>query len=222
MSSKSRSSGIWKLRLSDVSTPPGAIALTRSGSLGVLHGQRPGELHDGALGHAVGDGVRLAHEPGVRRDVDDVALGLEQVGDGGLGEEEAAVDVHAHHLAVGALLDVGEVLGACDAGDVAEHVEATELLDRRGDGGDALVAAADVAGAGRRRCAPASATSLAVSASASALRSCASTCAPSAGEAQRDRPPDARAGARDQRDLAVEACHRALPLIGPVRRSDSP
>ena len=75
---------------------------------------------------------------------------LEQVGDGRLGEEEAGVDVHAHHLAVGALLDVGEVLGPGDPGDVAEHVEAAELLDGGGDGGDALVAAADVAGAGAR------------------------------------------------------------------------
>ncbi len=76
---------------------------------------------------------------------------LEQVGDGRLGEEEAAVDVDAHHLAVRTLLDLGEVLGARDAGDVAEHVEATELLDGGGHGGDALVAAADVAGAGLDR-----------------------------------------------------------------------
>ena len=91
-------------------------------------------------------------------------LALEQVRDRGLREEEAAVDVDAHHLAVGALVDLGEVLGPRDAGDVAEHVEATELLDGRRDGGDALVAAADVAGATWSSAAPASATSLAVSA----------------------------------------------------------
>ena len=45
--------------------------------------------------------------------------------------KKRAVDVHAHHLAVGALLDVGEVLGPGDPGDVAEHVEAAELVDAR-------------------------------------------------------------------------------------------
>ncbi len=96
--------------------------------LGELHGQCPGQLHDGTLGHAVHDGVRLAHQAGVRRQVDDVAGRGQQVGNGGLGQEEAGVGVDGHHLAVLLHRDVGDVVGRCDAGDAAQDVEPSQLV----------------------------------------------------------------------------------------------
>jgi len=111
----------------------------------VLHGERLRELHDGALRHAVDDGVGLADEAGVGRDVDDDAVVLEQMRDRRLSHEEVAVDVDGHHLPVGRLGDLGEVLTPRDAGDVAQHVEPSALGQREVDRRAAVVGLGDIA-----------------------------------------------------------------------------
>ena len=65
-----------------------------------LDGQRPSELHHGALAHAVGRRVGEPLQSRVGRDVHDVATGAEQVRDGGLSKKEATVEVHRHDPAV--------------------------------------------------------------------------------------------------------------------------
>ena len=53
-----------------------------------LHGERTGQIDHAALRGAVGHGVRLAHQPGVRRDIDQRTVAFEQVRHGCLGDEE--------------------------------------------------------------------------------------------------------------------------------------
>ena len=127
------------------------------------------------------------------------------MGDGRLGEEEAGVNVHTHHLPVRAFLDVRKVLGTCDARDVPEHVEAAELLDGGRDGRDALVTTADVAGARLER-GPGIGDELGGLRERVPVEVVREHLRTLAGQPQCDRPSDARACARDQRDLSFEAC----------------
>ena len=203
-------SGIVKLVESAVFTPPGAMALTRMFGLGELHGERAGELDDGALGHAVGDRVRLAHDPGVGGDVDDVAAGLEQVGDGRLAEVERRVHVHRDHQRVVALGHLGHVHALGDAGHVAEDVELAERLDRGGHGVDALVAGGDVADAGVDGAAGPG-DGLGGLGQALGVHVVAEDSGALGRQADGGGPPDAGAGPGDQRDLAGEAALHDVP-----------
>ena len=136
--------------------------------------------------------------------VDDVAAGLEQVRDRGLGHEEVAVDVDAHHLAVLRLGHVGEVLGARDAGDVAEDVEPTELGDALVDRGPALVAARHVALA-RRHLAAGVGHELGRLRERVGVEVEAVDPGTLGREPLGDGPAHPRTGARDERDLSFEA-----------------
>jgi hypothetical protein len=149
-------------------------------------------------------------QPGVRRDVDDVPAPLEQVRDGGLGEEEACVEVHGHHAAVLLACHVGRVRREVDAGDVAQDVDVPEVGDASADDVGTGVGVAEIrvlhAHRSRRGVARLLET---CGVDVDGVHGCAFV-----GEPQRDAPTDAGSCARDERDLAGEprgAGHRRQP-----------
>ena len=167
----------------------------------VLDGHGLGDADQRVLRGAVGDAVRLADHAGGRREVDDVALALEQLRQGGLAQVEGArgVDVEEGLEALGRLV-LGE-RRATDAGDVGQHVEPAEggddLGHERGAGGG--VGDVELAAAGR---ATAVGDHLLGLGDAVGVDVGAPHLAALGGDPQRGGPADARGGAGHQRHLA--------------------
>src|SRR5262245_6829561 len=145
----------------------------------------------------------VAAQTGLRRDVDDVAAAFDKRGHRGATQVERAGEVHADHAVPECVVDLVDRAHHRNARDVTEHVEASESLDRHGDGVFA-----------RRRVRDVTAVSLGIVTGVcelrrdlvDALRVDVETDDPCS--LRRQEPhglaPDARAGSRHQGDLVSE------------------
>ena len=130
-----------------VSIGPGQTALTRTVRR-QLDRHRARQVDHAALGRAVHRAARVAHDAGLRGDVDDVAAPLAQRRQRRLGGEERALQVDVDGLVPECLVAVLHQHFAEDAGIVDEHVEPAEGGERRLHRGPAAGDRADVAGRG--------------------------------------------------------------------------
>ena len=111
--------------------PPGATALIRIGlraysiAMALVMFIRPG------LAGAIGGGIGLADEGGGRAAIDDRAVVLKQMRNGGLAEKPRRVEIDRDGLEIMLARHLGGVRHADDPGDVAQRIEPAKPRDRR-------------------------------------------------------------------------------------------
>ncbi len=184
MTGRSRSSGApsgsRKPFVSGVRMPPGATQFTRTPLLQVLDRERPGQVDDATFGRAVRGAEGLAHDPGVRRDVDDRAAAVEKVRQREAAHQERAGQVDRDDrgpavrillLAAGEPTDAGRSSPAAAGGRDRRPARPTAVCTDPGSLTSTVYAAA---------VAPPSLSSLATVSAASVARSRTATLAPSA------------------------------------------
>ena len=87
-----------------------------------LDGHTAGQSHQRMLGGTVGGHISLAHQPGGRRYIDDIALALEQVRQRRPAQEKRPVNIHIHHQVPVLVGLVGNGDSATQAGNITQDI----------------------------------------------------------------------------------------------------
>ena len=111
----------------------GATELSRTPVGSVIQGQRLHQVHDQGLGGVVDRLAPVAAKARDRTDDDDVATGLLQLGQHGLGQRDECVDVDRADARPLLGRDLGERFADELGGVVDEHVQPTEAIESLGD-----------------------------------------------------------------------------------------
>ena len=182
-----------------MATGPGATALTRTPARRDLHGQRPGEPEQRALGGRVGDGRPAVPQAVAEDGHDPPATALEHARQDQPSEVDRAAEVDVLEPLTGGLVGVEERARPADARVADERIDGAEDGDEAIQRGRERVRIGDVRpGRGQRgRSPPRSAARRSRPAPSTSM---APTASPSAQEPLHGGPPDPARRAGDERD----------------------